>query len=806
MTTYIKRFTDLNKSNADIAGGKGASLGEMTQVGIPVPNGFVVLSGAFEQFLAETDLVQEVDAILDKVNHKEIHTVEHASEEIKALILQAEMPKDITSDIQKHLKRLGAKFVAVRSSATAEDSSSAAWAGQLESYLNTTETDLLDKVKQCWASLFTPRAIFYRFEKGLHTTKISVAVVIQKMVESEVSGIAFSVHPVTEDPNQLIIEAGFGLGEAIVSGSITPDSYVVEKNPRRIIDKNISAQERGLYRNIKLNNFNQNSSILKKVRWDAESNNLWVDIEKGKGAIQKLSDDQIFELSELILRIENHYSFPCDIEWAYERGKFFIVQSRPITTLKLVEKKLDISDYAKGMVLFTSRPNSIQRGCLFCLNFQKNPYQSIQKVVSIPISNTDDEWYFSKGDFDALATNEAKEFFSENFLEEYISRAKRYFDDMYAVCKQVNRAFTSESAYTGRAAAVKEYFAYPGRADSYFYFGLAVWSFDQKVVPVYKERLQTVLKSEFDRAWEIITSQTVITEEQQMRVELAELKRASGGAVNSKKLQEFQTKYGHLGIYAPEDRGFTTEVFQKMFAEINVDETFKIPNQIKINKRIFNEFRERIQDKHILQIIDQINYNVYFRTVRSEKISIGLGLVSPMYEYLIEHLGYTRKEVGNLTNKEVIEYFESGSIPPRRSSRPAMYFKNGDPVLLDEVQKKIFLAEFETKDKLEKISGSTAYKGVVTGKARIITSVDDLGKVQTGDILVSQFTRPEYLSAMHRAAAFVTNDGGITCHAAIVARELKKPCIIGTKVATKVLKDGDMVEVDANRGIVKIIK
>src|SRR3989338_3707386 len=175
-----------------------------------------------------------------------MHTIENASKKINALILNAEMPEDIAGEIRKFFKKLKSKFVAVRSSATAEDSSAAAWAGQLESYLNTTKTNLLENVKKCWASLFTPRAIFYRFEKELHKQKISVAVVVQKMVESEVSGIAFSVHPVTQDRNQLIIEAGYGLGEAIVSGQITPDSYVVEKNEEIILDINVVEQNKML--------------------------------------------------------------------------------------------------------------------------------------------------------------------------------------------------------------------------------------------------------------------------------------------------------------------------------------------------------------------------------------------------------------------------------------------------------------------------------------------------------------------------------------------------------------------------------
>ena len=168
----IRSFKKISKSDVALAGGKGASLGEMTQAGISVPSGFVILATVFERFLKETDLNVEIDAILDSVNHKEIHTVENASEKIQALILQAGMPKDIACEIQKYFRNLKSNFVAVRSSATAEDSASAAWAGQLESYLNTTEENLLENIKKCWASLFTPRAIFYRFEKDLHKQKI----------------------------------------------------------------------------------------------------------------------------------------------------------------------------------------------------------------------------------------------------------------------------------------------------------------------------------------------------------------------------------------------------------------------------------------------------------------------------------------------------------------------------------------------------------------------------------------------------------------------------------------------------------
>ena len=311
---HIKGFKEITKKSVDIAGGKGASLGEMTDFKIPVPPGFVVLADAFDMFLGEVDLVQEIEAQLKKVNYDDVNSVDKASNVIRDLIHDAKMPEDLEKEIEAEFKKLGAKFVAVRSSATAEDSSIASWAGELETYLNTTDKTLLNNVKLCWSSLFTPRAIFYRKEKELLDVSVSVAVVIQEMVESEISGITFTVHPVTEDQNQMIIEAGFGLGEAIVSGSITPDSYVIDKRDWSIIDINISNQEKQIVRCLK-----------KGVKWTL--------VLKSKQETQKLNGDKIIELAKLCDKIEKHYQKPQDIEWAYAKGKFYITQSRPITTL-----------------------------------------------------------------------------------------------------------------------------------------------------------------------------------------------------------------------------------------------------------------------------------------------------------------------------------------------------------------------------------------------------------------------------------------------------------------------------------------
>lgn len=310
---FTKNFKQISKKDVAFAGGKGASLGEMTSAKIQVPPGFVVLAAAFDRFLEETDLRVEIEAILKKVKVKNIDSVEEASKIIRDLIADAEFPQDIGQEITKEFKKLGASWVAVRSSATAEDSAIASWAGELESYLNVSQKKLLTSVKKCWSSLFTPRAIFYRFEKKLQDSKVSVAVVVQKMIQSEVSGITFTVHPVTEDRNQMVIEAGYGLGEAIVGGRITPDTYVISKKDNTLLDANISEQRMMIVRS---------SDGTKEEK-----------IAKAKQSQQKLPKVQILKLAKLCGQIERHYKSPQDIEWALEKGKIYITQSRPITTL-----------------------------------------------------------------------------------------------------------------------------------------------------------------------------------------------------------------------------------------------------------------------------------------------------------------------------------------------------------------------------------------------------------------------------------------------------------------------------------------
>ena len=328
---FIKNFKSISKKDVCVAGGKGASLGEMIRAKISVPPGFIILVEAFDKFLRETDLTVEIASQVKQMNYKDINSIDRASNVIRDLIHDALMPPDLEEEFLKEFKRLNTKYVAIRSSATAEDSAIASWAGELETYLNTAESNLIENIKKCWSSLFTPRALFYAFEKEIITADtqkkirartckqladcypVGVAVVVQKMVQSDISGICFTVHPVTEDRNQMVIEAGWGLGEAIVGGKITPDTYVISKKDWVIMDTNISDQEMMIIRS---------GSGIKEAK-----------VLKSKGSKQKLSGKQIIKLAKLCQKIEDHYKFPQDIEFAIENNKIYITQSRPITTL-----------------------------------------------------------------------------------------------------------------------------------------------------------------------------------------------------------------------------------------------------------------------------------------------------------------------------------------------------------------------------------------------------------------------------------------------------------------------------------------
>ena len=318
-------FEDVDKNDLPLVGGKGANLGELTKAGIPVPPGFIVTTVSYFNFLEEVGLREEIEKILEPLDTNNSQQLLQISTKIKDAITSAEMPQDIADEIREAYQKLGG-LVAVRSSATAEDLPDASFAGQQRTFLNIQgEDNVVVAVQECWASLFEPRAIFYRNEHGIDHMQVGIAVPVQRMVQSEAAGVLFTMEPVTNE-SKITIEAVYGLGEVVVSGEMTPDHYLVDKEGFTILEKQIVEQDWQLVKSLE-----SDSGV------DGANVKLPVSDELRKE--QKLSDDEIISLAKLGEKIEDHYQFPQDIEWAKEGGELYVVQTRPITTLKTISRE-----------------------------------------------------------------------------------------------------------------------------------------------------------------------------------------------------------------------------------------------------------------------------------------------------------------------------------------------------------------------------------------------------------------------------------------------------------------------------------
>ena len=328
---YVIKFEDLGKDDIGVAGGKGANLGELTQAGIPVPPGFVVTSETYDKFMRDTGIFNKVMDILKETDINNTKELQDAAEEIKGIIIETPIPDGISTYITEAYNQLSERVgldaadVAIRSSATAEDLPEASFAGQQDTFLHVQGIDqVIEYVRKCWASLFEARAIFYREENNFEHSQVYIAVVVQQMVDSDKAGVMFTVNPSTGE-NIALIEGSWGLGESVVSGTVTPDNYVVSKENNEVLNITIS-DKKTMFTN------------------DEEGTSIQVEVPEDMRNERVLSDEELEKLVEMAKRVEGHYGKPQDTEWAFHDGNLFLLQSRPITTLGDSEEKADEED------------------------------------------------------------------------------------------------------------------------------------------------------------------------------------------------------------------------------------------------------------------------------------------------------------------------------------------------------------------------------------------------------------------------------------------------------------------------------
>ncbi|MBN1176637.1 MAG: phosphoenolpyruvate synthase [Dehalococcoidales bacterium] len=313
-------FKEVTKKDIPLVGGKGANLGEMTNAGIPVPQGFIVTAAAYFDFIDQANLSGKIQALLKPLDIQDSKQLQEVALKVQKVIEDAAMPAETAEAIEQAYVKMGKGLVAVRSSATAEDLPEASFAGQQATFLNVQgEKDVVRAVQDCWASLFGARAIFYRQEQGFDHFKVGIAVPVQRMVQSEAAGVMFTVEPNTSDRSKITIESVLGLGEMIVSGDVTPDHYLVNKADMKIEMKEIKKQE---------------WKLVKDIARKSDDPNIKIDLTPEEQNTQKITDEDIVFLAKIGKRLEDHYGNAQDVEWAKEKNEIFIVQTRPVTTIK----------------------------------------------------------------------------------------------------------------------------------------------------------------------------------------------------------------------------------------------------------------------------------------------------------------------------------------------------------------------------------------------------------------------------------------------------------------------------------------
>ena len=341
--SYIKWFDEIGKDDIPVVGGKGANLGELISMGLPVPPGFCITASGYDKFIDYAELDEVVKFLMEPLDVDNVDALQEVGTAIQNKINQGEIYSELEDEIisayREFSEKIGVKDpeVAVRSSATAEDLPDASFAGQQDTYLHIRgEEELIKHVRACWASLWTSRAIYYREKQNFDHFDVSLSVVIQKMVNSEKSGVMFTANPINNSKNEMMINASWGLGEAVVSGIVTPDEYIIDKNTKKVIEKNIATK---------------NYMVVKK---EDGVGTVQVNVKDvlGEEAVKGecLNDRELQTLIERGLKVEELYGSVQDTEWGFDKDtkEFYFLQSRPITTLE-EDKKEVLKMLAKGL-------------------------------------------------------------------------------------------------------------------------------------------------------------------------------------------------------------------------------------------------------------------------------------------------------------------------------------------------------------------------------------------------------------------------------------------------------------------------
>ncbi|WP_338465404.1 phosphoenolpyruvate synthase [Shouchella clausii] len=864
MSSLVLDFQEMDEKQLLLVGGKGLNLGELSKIqGIHVPEGFCVTTTGFQKVIKQNETFQ---ALLDQLARAKVEDrdqIGDISSRIRELILNIEIPSDVVKAVAHYLSQFGEKHAyAVRSSATAEDLPHASFAGQQDTFLNIIGKDaILQHISKCWASLFTDRAVIYRMQNGFDHSQVYLSVIVQKMVFPQASGILFTADPMTSNRKVLSIDAGFGLGEALVSGLASADCYKVRED--QIVDKRIATKKLAIY-----------------GREEGGTETQQIDPDQQK--TQTLTDQQILQLARIGRQIEAHFGQPQDIEWCLTGDTFYIVQSRPITTLYPIPETNDqenhvylsvghqqmMTDPIKPLglsfyLLITPAPMRKAGGRLFVdvsprLTTRAGREALLNTVGSDPLTKSALMTVIERDYIKLLPNDQAAPLPGSSHTD----MPEQFETDPTIVSKLIKRSQTSieqlkqniqaksgldlfdfiledieqlkKILFDPQSTAV---FMAAINATTWINENMNEWLGEKNAADTLSLSVPNNITSEMGLALmdvaDVIRPYPEVIDYLQHAKEdnfLDELVKFDGGQEARNAIYAYLDKYG---MRCPGEIDITrTRWSEKPIALVPMilshiknfepnegNRKFEQGRRVALEKE--QELIDRLKQlpdgeqkaKETKQMIDLIRHFIGYREYPK------YGIVSRYFVYKQALLKEAEQlvQAGVIQEKEDIYYltFEElhevartnktdDQIINKRKDEYKRYEKLTPPRVITSDGEIITGAYKQANLPANAIAGLAVSTGVIEGRARVILNIEN-ADLEDGDILVTSFTDPGWTPLFVSIKGLVTEVGGLMTHGAVIAREYGLPAVVGVENATKLIKDGQKIRVNGTDGYVEIL-
>lgn len=866
MSSLVLGFQEIEKTQHSLVGGKGFNLGELTKIqGIQIPEGFCVTTLGYQKAIEQNETYHALLNRLTKLKPEDRNQISEISRKIRQTFLEAEIPADVAKEVTHQLSRLGEEHAyAVRSSATAEDLPHASFAGQQDTYLNIIGVDdILRHIAKCWASLFTDRAVIYRLQNGFDHSQVYLSVIVQRMVLPQASGILFTADPMTGNRKSLSIDAGFGLGEALVSGLVSADGYKVQEG--EIVDKRIASKKLAIY-----------------GRKEGGTETRQMDPEQQK--TQTLTDQQILRLSRIGRQIEAYFGQPQDIEWCLADDTFYIVQSRPITTLFPIPEAKDQENHVYLSVAHQQMMTDPIRplGLSFYLLITPAPmrkaggrlFVDVAPMLASPagrenlVNNLGQSDPLIKG---ALMTIIERDFIKLVPTDQTAPVPGRRNADMLAqfendptiVSDLMKRNQTSIEELKQNIQAKSEsdlfdfilediqlqlkkilfdpqstaVFMTAMEASAWLNEHMYKWLGEKNAADTLSQSVPNNITSEMglallDVADVIRPYPEVIAYLEHAKEDdfLDELVKYKGGQETRDAINDFLDKYGMrcsgeiditrtrwsekpitlIPMILGNIKNFEPNASSRKFEQGRQEALAKEQELLDRLKALPDGEEKAKETKRMIDLVRNfIGYREYPK----------YGYVSRYFVYkqaLLKEAGRLvqtgvireKEDIYYLTFEELHEVVRTHQLDYRiisnRKDDYKLYEKLTPPRVMTS-DGEIITAKYNREHlPAEAIPGLAVSSGVIEGRARVILNMED-ADLEDGDILVTSFTDPSWTPLFVSIKGLVTEVGGLMTHGAVIAREYGLPAVVGVEHATKLIKDGQRIRVHGTEGYIEIL-